>query len=78
MVLRALIDREKGHGISLNMANVWRNPPDVQNGNTEDSANVLLYIPTEQHKLFGNNSKASFVRKDDKAYVDLTQVGYRL
>lgn len=68
-VLGALARRDESTGLPLNMANVWRNPPDVAAGKTEDTANVLLYVPDGTHPLYKKNSEAKFIRKDGRAYV---------
>ena len=68
-VLSALAQRDQSTGLPLNMANVWRNPPDVAAGKTEDTANILVYVPDLTHPLFKRDSEAKFTRKDGRAYV---------
>ncbi len=74
-VLRVLVARDKPTGPILNMPNVWRNPPDVAAGQTEDTVNVILNVPDSKYPLFKEATKAKFVRKDGRAYIDTTGIG---
>ncbi|MFA6963224.1 MAG: hypothetical protein WC227_00710 [Patescibacteria group bacterium] len=64
-------------GVRLNFPNVWRNPPDLSSGQSADSANILLYVPSEGHSLYVKETDVAFVCRGGQAFVNVVGIPHK-